>query len=140
MRTSIVDERRWPLVVVHWPAIISDELITNCLADLASYYGRRHAVLHDGLPVRGMTPQQRHLFTNHIQEHEDEVRQWVVASAAVAPSPLLRGLVNLIQWVTPSPCPFRAFRTLGEAEEWLLQALRRAGLWRPSPPPTQPEG
>jgi len=69
---------------------------------------------------------------HHVSLFEDDVRRWVVAVAAVAPSRLLRGLVLAIQWVAPSPCPSKAFDRYADAEEWLLVVLRRARLWPPT--------
>jgi hypothetical protein len=31
--------------------------------------------------------------------------------------------------VAPTPRPFRTFDNVGDAREWLLQALRREHLW-----------
>jgi hypothetical protein len=122
------------LVVVAWPSgPISDAEIEELLRTLARFYGRAHAVLHDGVRASGLTANQRRRMAQHAATYEEEVRRWVIASAAVATSPVVRGLITAVQWVAPSPCPFKAFSVRAEAEEWLLHALRRAGVWRPSP-------
>ena len=138
---SMVDDSRFPLVIVSWPiGQAKDADVAQMLADLATFYGRPHAVLHDGVRVGGLNAAQRRIIAHNTLAREDEIRRWVTASAAVAPSALTRGIVSMIQWLAPSPCPFRAFAKRLDAEEWLLQALRRGGLWRPpvapmSPPP-----
>jgi hypothetical protein len=136
---SMVDDTRFPLVIVTWPmGHAKDADVVQTLAELASFYGRHHAVLHDGVRVASISAVQRKIIANHTLVHEDEIRRWVTAAAAVAPSALTRGIVSMIQWLAPSPCPFRAFAKRLEAEEWLLQALRRGGLWRPHAPMSPP--
>ena len=136
MSSVQVEEGQWPLVVVRWPqATPSDQDVLETLQVLASLYGRKHAVLHDGIRSGGLTSSQRRMLTRHTAVHEEEVRRWVVAAAAAVPSTFLRGIIAMIQWVTPSPCPFRAFSSYGDAEAWLLQALRRGGVGRETNPP-----
>ncbi len=133
MGAVLVDEGRWPLVVVRWPAgVATDEQVDEMLRELARLYGRQHAVLYDAVRAAGVTSRQRMRFSEHVSRYDAEVRQWVVACAAVAPSLFVRQLINTVQWVAPSPCPFKAFADRSEAEDWLYHALRRAGAWRPS--------
>jgi hypothetical protein len=134
MSVGLVDDAEWPLVVVHWPdAVATDEQVEEILTRLATFYGRPHVVLHDGLRTSGLSAHGRRLAAAHSAQHDDEVRRWVLASAGVATSAFTRALIKTVQWMAPPPCPYRMFADTAEAREWLLQALRRAGLWRPSP-------
>jgi hypothetical protein len=129
----LVEDGEWPLVVVHWPESVASEADAGeVLRLLTGFYGRPHAVLHDGLRAGGLSAGARRLVAAHTQRHEEEVRRWVVASAAAAPSAFTRALIKTIQWVAPPPTPFAVFASEREARDWLLQALRRAGLWRPA--------
>jgi hypothetical protein len=132
---GLVDEARWPLVVVNWSGMPSNDDLDEALRVLTSFYDRRHAVLHDGLRAGGLSAEQRRRMSRHSTTHEEEIRRAVVASAAVVSSTFLRGIIALVQWGAPSPTPFRVFNERAPAEEWLLHALRRAGLWRPDAPP-----
>jgi hypothetical protein len=133
MAAGLVDDGDWPLVVVRWPATVaSDAEVEDALARLAGFYGRRHAVLHDGMRAGGMTAHGRRRAAAHSNQYEEEVRRWVVASVVVSASPFTRAIIKTVQWMAPPPCPFRVFADPSEGREWLLQALRRAGLWRPS--------
>jgi hypothetical protein len=133
---ALVEDGDWPLVVVRWPpGNASDADVEEVLARLTTFYGRRHAVLHDGLRAGGMSAQAHRATVAHSLQHEDEIRRWVVASAVVATSAITRAMIKAVQWVAPPPSPFRVFADFSEAHEWLLQALRRAGLWRPSASP-----
>jgi hypothetical protein len=128
----LVDTAEWPLVVVNWPhGAPTDAQLDEILRTLAGFYDRRHAVLHDGLRVTSMSARQRRVLTRHSALHEDDIRRSCVASAAVVPSALWRGLIAVIQRVAPTPRPFRTFGALPEAREWLVQALRRERLWNP---------
>jgi hypothetical protein len=136
MGAVVVDEVQWPLVVVRWPQTVpTDQELQDALHILTRMYGRPHAVLHDGISAGGLSAAQRRMLTRHTATYEDDIRRWVVAAAAAVPSTFLRGIITMVQWVTPSPCPFRTFGRYAEAEEWLQQALRRAGVTRqPSAP------
>jgi hypothetical protein len=133
MAGALVDDTsHWPLVIVEWPTgIAGPEMMDEVLQRLTKLYGRRHAVLHDGIRVGGMDARPRQRAAQHVEKYADEIKKWVVASAAVAPSMITRGIITAIQWVAPSPSPFKAFADRSEAEEWLLQALRRAGVVKP---------
>jgi hypothetical protein len=132
MAAAVVDDALWPLVVVRWPpGNASDSDVAEVLARLTTFYGRRHAVLHDGLRAGSMSAQARRGTVAHSLQYEDEIRRWVLASAVVASSAVTRAMIKTVQWVAPPPSPFRVFADFSEAREWLLQALRRAGLWRP---------
>jgi hypothetical protein len=136
MAAGLVDDREWPLVVVRWPAeVATDDEVAEVLAGLSRAYGQKHVVLHDGIRSGGLSANGRRALAAHSAQNEDEIRRWVLASAAVAPSAFTRTLIKTVQWMAPPPCPFRAFGREEEAREWLLQALRRAGLWRPSASP-----
>lgn len=133
MAGGLVDAGEWPLVVVRWPAgHATDADVEGVLATLGGYYGQRHAVLHDAVRAAGLSAHGRRLAVTHSLHHEEEVRRWVVASAVVADSAVTRALIKTVQWMAPPPSPFRVFGEFSEAHEWLLQALRRAGLWRPN--------
>jgi hypothetical protein len=136
MGAGLVDGGDFPLVVVRWPEMtVSEAEAEEVLRELSRFYGQKHTVLHDGVRTGGLNGAARKRLAQHSAQHEEEIRSWVVASAAIAPSLFTRSVIKTIQWMAPPPCPFRVFSDYQEAREWLLQALRRAGLWRPSPSP-----
>src|SRR3954447_10069029 len=110
MAAGLVDEGEWPLVVVRWPAgPVSDDEVEEVLTRLGSFYGRPHAVLHEGLHTGTMSAHARRRMAAHSSQYEEEIRRWVVASGAVAPSAITRALIKTVQWMAPPPCPFRVF-------------------------------
>src|SRR5256885_12344406 len=125
---GLVDDGDWPLVVVRWPeGTASDADVDEALARLAGYYGRKHAVLHDGMHNGGMSSHGRRRAAAHSNQYEEEVRRWVVASAVVSASSFTRAIIKTVQWMAPPPCPFRVVADPAEGREWLLQALRPPG-------------
>jgi hypothetical protein len=129
----LVDESQWPLVIVNWPAgALTEAHVDDALRLLTGCYGRPHAVLHDGLRATDLGGPQRRRLMQHATHYQDEIRRSVVASAAVVESAWWRGIIKLVQSVAPPVEPFRTFATRTDGEEWLRQALRRAGLWRPA--------
>ena len=133
---GLVEIEHWPLVVVNWPAgALGDATIEEALRTLTSFYGRPHAVLHDGLRAIDMGAAQRRRLMQHAAAYQEEIRSSVVASAAVVESAWWRGVIRVMQQLSPPVEPHRMFATRAEGEEWLRLALRRAGLWRPAPTP-----
>src|SRR5262245_25667871 len=101
---SLVDDSGWPLVMVRWPdRTVTSEELDETLTMLARYYGRRHAVLHECLRASGLSPSLWMRVAAFAREYDDDIRQWVIASAVVAPSLLLRGVINTIHRLAPSP-------------------------------------
>lgn len=121
-----IDESRWPLVVIEWPAgTITDADIEDFLrrstAQLAR--GERFGSLHDGVRASGLDSKQRKRMSEHVNLSRALLRRWHVAAAIVADSAMVRGMITAINWVSPPPFPQKQFATRAEAESWLLGML-----------------
>lgn len=121
-----VDESRWPLVVIRWPAgAISDAdidaFLEASMAQLAR--GERFGSLHDGVRASGLDGKQRKRMSDHVNRNRGLLERWHVAAAIVASSAVVRGMITAINWVSPPPFPQRQFATRAEAEAWLLGVL-----------------
>ena len=72
----LVQDGEWPLVVVSWPQrVVTEEETEEVLRLLTGFYGRSHAVLHDGLRAGGLNAGARRALATHSQRHEDEIRR-----------------------------------------------------------------
>lgn len=126
MSAVIVDDARWPLVVVTWPAdVVGDADLERFLARSYELVQRgRHGVLHIGIRASGLDSRQRRRVAQHMKEHDDELAHAVVATAVVAESAIIFGMITAIGWLAPPRFPQRAFRGRADAEDWIQKMLR----------------
>jgi hypothetical protein len=130
-----VDESRWPMVVIRWPATVTDADVEDFLARSMAQLERRqrYASLHDGVRASGLDSKQRARMSEHTNTHRDALGQWMVAAAIVSPSAVVRGIVTAINWLSPPPFPQRQFAMRSQAEAWIqgmLSADRTAAFLR----------
>jgi hypothetical protein len=123
-----IDDSRWALVTVTWPEDgVSDADLEDFLAQSYVLVQRgRHGVLHIGIRASGLDSRQRRRVADHMKEHDAELSHAIVASAIVAESAVVFGMITAIGWLAPPNFPQKAFRVRNDAEAWLLEALRRA--------------
>jgi hypothetical protein len=76
---------------------------------------------------------QRKLFAAHLERFRAFDQKWTVASAIVAPSAWLQGLVTAVFWLTPPKFAHKVFDNLATARDWAQAELDR--LETPSPRP-----
>ncbi len=61
---------------------------------------------------------QRQKLAAHIRNNEPSIRRWVRGLGVILTSPLARGVVTAIFWVSPPPVAHRFFTTRAEATPW----------------------
>lgn len=126
----IVDESHWPIVVVTWPAKVSD--------DAWNEYRRHHmkllsrdqgfAIVNDHTLGGAPTLSQRRSVIQLFVEREADLRRLIKGTAIVSRSALVRGAVTAVTWLKPPPFPFVVFGDLGEAMSWAQARLRAPGV------------
>lgn len=123
-----IDETRWPLVVISWPAEeLEDDAIEEFIAASEARLARRelHLSLHDGIRAIGLTSKQRKRLAEHTRAMEPMLRDYMVAAAIVSPSAIVHGVVTAINWLAPPVFPQKVFSEAAEAEAWLGRQLER---------------
>jgi hypothetical protein len=120
----------FPLVLLRSPSAHEHEHI-----DVASFFActdlaisrRRHFVLlHDarGMPYVDEARQAR--FLHQLRRRRRLIGKYVLAYAAVASSPMERGMITALGWSAHLPLPTRLFSAEPEARAFLL--ARHAGM------------
>ena len=124
-----LDDSQFPLVVTVWPEgdVTDAELEAWIAASKALWDRGPQAALHVGMRATGLTSVQRKRMAELSKQNERRLRDVVVATAIVADSPLVRGIVTAIHWVAPPPLPQRVFARRSEAEAWLREQLAASG-------------
>ena len=69
---------------------------------------------------------QRRRLAELEQRVEDHDREYLVACALVAETPIVRGLATAVFWLKPPVYPYRFFADRDEAMTWLREQLAAA--------------
>ena len=133
MARVLIDDSKWPLVLIVWPEHpVTDEDIDAFVAERRAQLPRGpHVTLHLTEGGSGLGSKQRRRMASYLDEDTEKVRGRLLASALVAPKPVIRGMITAITWLTSPPFPQRVFADRPSAEAWLAQVLEVAGT--PSP-------
>lgn len=128
-----VDESRFPLVVVSFRGVVSDEKFDAYLASMTRRLRRqeRYATLIDATQAGQIPALQRKKQAEWQRDHTELLRAYTVGTAFVLGSPIIRGFLTAILWLQPLPSPHHVATTLDEAERWATEQLRAAGLGVP---------
>lgn len=65
-------------------------------------------------------PLQRRSIAKMYTEHEAKVRRNFLASGIVGSSSLVNGVLTALNWLKPPPHAVKVFRSINEAETWVL--------------------
>ncbi len=135
MRPMRVDTRRFPMVLAVMDGKQSDDDLEHYLDQLAALNerGERFGLVTD---IRDYAANFSHAtrFGKWSAANEKRTGELCVGAAAVIPSDLIRFLFSSFYLVAQVPFPFITCRSFGEAEAWVGDRLRAAGLAVPPAP------
>ena len=116
-----IDSSRAPLYVWTLQDDPTSHVVDACLRARerwAEATGEPVAWVVDLTRLSSVPALQRKLFAAHLQRFRKFDERWTAASAIVASSPWLRGLVTAVFWVSPPGFPNRVFADVRGAREW----------------------
>jgi hypothetical protein len=99
---------------------MGDEEIEQLLGELEGQLrsGAPYVLLFDLSRASLPSATQRQKLAGHIRKNESSIRRWVRGLGVILTSPLARGVVTAIFWVSPPPVAHRFFATRAEATPW----------------------
>jgi len=108
------------IVWVTPPPTIAPGVIEEVLAELEMQLrsGVRYVLVFDLSHAAIPNAVQRQKLAAHVRDNEQEIRRSVRSVGVVLTSPIARGIVTAIFWVSPPPMPYRFFTTRAEAASW----------------------
>lgn len=77
------------------------------------------AVMECSMAAR-LTPVQRRMYTDWLQENDQALKDCLLGAAFVMPNALVRGALTAIFWVVKLSAPHTVHRTLDSALDWSL--------------------
>lgn len=116
-----IDSRRAPLYVWTLQDDPTSHIVDACLRARERWANATRepvAWVVDLTRLSSVTPLQRKLFSAHLDRFRKFDEQWTAASAIVASSPWLRGLVTAVFWLSPPRFPNKVFADVNDARAW----------------------
>ena len=128
--STTLDDSLWPLVLIRFNGDPSPGHFAHYLARMSFYLQQQeHFIcILDASQVRSATAEQRQLQAAWIREHEALLRQWMLGSAHVITSPVIRLVTSLILHLQPLPTPYIIVPRMSDAVAWVLLRLEEAAL------------
>lgn len=130
----VIDLRDWPMQRVEWPTITTDAFLASLETEIRGVLGRNEPYANLSIcPIDMKLPTSKQRAELARMQHElvPALAKLCVADAVVMPSPVTRGVVKVINWLSPPAQPQRAFADAKHALAWIDARLARAGARRP---------
>ncbi len=128
----MLDLSQPPFCIIRHPQEPTPEDFEALLLELRSrmILGEQWAVLAD---LRFINPaaagkEGRESVSKLILENAEFLGQVTVAEARVVSGPIMRGILTVLDWITPRSWPVRNFGNGVLAENWLRTELEAAGI------------
>jgi hypothetical protein len=105
----VVDETRYPIVVVTFPTLPSDEDVRTFIEANRRYLDReqRHCTILDMRQIMVASPPLRHQIADYIRENHDSLLKWRAGTVFVNNTAIARGITAAIIWLQRPPTPGR---------------------------------
>jgi hypothetical protein len=126
----MIDDGPWPLVVATFSRASLDEELEEYLQARSAHLRRRepHVLILDMREVHLTSPRQRQRYAEWLRAHESPLRQWLLGSAYLIASPMVRMMMSAIRHFGALSSPFISTTTLPPAAAWTAERLGEAGL------------
>jgi hypothetical protein len=138
-----IDESRYPLVLVTYDGIVSDDQFREHLAQMDRMLtsGREPNVIVVDARKAGVTPPtQRKMQADWQAVNHDAIAERSLGTVFVLDSAPLRGVLTAILWLSPLPNAHAVVATKDEAWTWAEQKLRESVRERPRSSSIRPFG
>ena len=131
MGVSLVsfDESMWPLLLVKFEGETSDVEFEAYLRRMTDYLNRqeKYVCLYDSTRMKSSPMNHRQMQVEWLQQHDAQLRKWMIGTGFVITSPLVRLAMNVITTLNRPPCPSTNVATLDQALSWAADRFRDEG-------------
>lgn len=125
MTAVLVDETRWPLVTIKFPATLRDEDMAPYLGSLRRFRKRRepYALVIDTTGAAPLTPRQRKMQAEAITRGNPTARLYLRGVAFIVDSQIRYGVLTAIFWLTRPDWRHEVFFNRDDAFTWAQSTL-----------------
>jgi hypothetical protein len=128
-----VDPRHWPLVVIEYRGTLSMTELLQSHGELDGLLERKRPFVTVGdisaLRTPGVELLRRQ--AGWYREREDQLRMFCLASATIADSPMVRGILKAVNWIHRMPQPQAVVGNFGEGLDFVESKLKEQQLALP---------
>jgi hypothetical protein len=126
-----IDDSRHPLVLVTFVGGATDAEFQDYLDRMEKLVVLRretNCTILDATRAGDTPAKQRRMQSEWLKRNETLLAKYSAGTAFVITSPLVRGLLTAILWVSPMAAPHTVVATVDEAEAWAIARLREHGV------------
>lgn len=129
-----IDESRWPLVLITFQGVPSDEVFDEYLAGMRRLLDKKekHVYLLDGRKGGLLSREQRIKQGRWLKENKEDIVLYSLGAAVVLNSAVLRFVLTTIFLIQSPLAPQVVVSTMEEGRAWTAERLWIAGLKIPS--------
>ena len=124
------DDSAWPLVLEATPPESSDSDVLEYINRHRSYLAKKtvYGAVLDVRRARTMSVKHRRMLADWINEQRAELQRYHAAVAVVvSPSPIVRGFVSAVYWLSPPPYPYKIMTSIDDAKAWVAKQIDERG-------------
>lgn len=126
-----IDDSRHPLVLVTFAGTATDAEFQSYLERMETLVLQRretNCTILDASRAGDTPAKQRRMQAEWLKRNDALLKAYSVGTAFVITSPLVRGLLTAILWLTPMPTAHVVVASIDEAEAWARARLRERGV------------
>lgn len=103
---QVVDDAKWPLVFVRYPAVVTDQCVKDTLTKMMELLNRgRTAFVFEHAKDSRLNSTQRKYFVDFLAARAPIVRARFVCAAMINVSAITRGVITAMSWVRKPDFP-----------------------------------
>lgn len=125
-----VDESRLPLLTIEFVGACTDAELEDYLRTVSRVLQRQlpYALVVDASRAAGFGASQRQRQAAWTKEHDGALRAYCTGIAVIITSPIVRGAMTAVLWISPLPVPYIITGTKPEAQTWVEERLGSRGV------------
>lgn len=130
MGKIVIDQSRWPLVVLRYPDAFTDDEVRAHLEELRTVVTRKETFgLVSDTGNSAPSVAQRQMFGKFQKDNQPSLKQYCVGNAVVVKSAAQRGVMIAISWLhgAKEGAEFKPFPDVASATAWIQGRLKEAG-------------
>jgi hypothetical protein len=128
------DHSRAPLLVQRYPRDTGDQELIAFTGAVEAYMAAHPAPFAwvcDASNLVHATARQRQLMGEFEKRTAEHDRKYCLGTALVVASPVARGIITAVYWLSPPVYPYRTFARWDDAEKWARERLAEKGVRAP---------
>lgn len=118
------DASRAPYIIMRVPAVVGDDMLEGALREVSRWLLEDVNALFSFVanferPLK-ITARQRRMMANAERQYAHVDRTYNAGQAVIVQSPMTRGVLTAVYWLSPPVYPYAFFSDMESAFSWLV--------------------